>query len=61
MAFYAGLLLYCIDKEHPYYGKRVKVDAPLLEMEEGTPAVCEIATGKPIELKKEQLSIYAPH
>ena len=61
MTFYAGQLLYCIDKDHPYYGKRLKVDTSLLEMGDGTPAICDIATGKPIDLKIEQLSFYAPN
>ena len=60
MTFYAGQLLYCIDKEHPLYGKRLKVDSPLHESEDGTPAVLDIETRERVNLATHQLSVYAP-
>lgn len=60
MAYYAGQLLYCIDTEHPLYGKRIKVATPLKETEDGTPTVCDIETDKPVDLKQHQINIYEP-
>jgi len=60
MAYYAGQLLYCIDAEHPLYGKRIKVATPLVEAEDGTPMLCDIETGKTVELQKHQISVYTP-
>jgi hypothetical protein len=60
MAYYAGQLLYCIDAEHPLYGRRIKVATPLFEAEDGTPMICDIETGKTVELKQHQISVYAP-
>ena len=60
MAFYAGQLLYCIDSAHTLYGKRIKVATPLFESVDGTPKLCDIETAETIELKLDQISVYAP-
>jgi hypothetical protein len=60
MSYYAGQKLYCIDKSHPYYGKRVEVAAPYKELKDGTPVLCDPITGKIIELKEDQISQYPP-
>ncbi|MDP4231706.1 MAG: hypothetical protein Q8916_15005 [Bacteroidota bacterium] len=60
MNFYAGQKLYCIDKYSPYYGKRVEVASPYKELKDGTPVLCEPLTGKIVELKEDQLSLYPP-
>ena len=36
MNFYAGLKLYCIDKNHPYYRKGVEVASPYKELKDGS-------------------------
>ena len=60
MNFYAGQKLYCIDKNNPYYGKRVEVASPYKELKDGSPVLCEPLTGKTVELKEDQLSLYPP-
>ena len=60
MNYYAGLKLYCTDKDHPYYGKRVEVASPYKELKDGTPVLCDPITGKLVELKEDQLSMYPP-
>lgn len=60
MSYYAGQKLYCIDKKHPLYGKRIEVDTPLRENKDGSPNLCDPMTGKKIELTLEQISQYPP-
>jgi len=60
MSYYAGQILYCIDESHPLYGKQVKISTPLDESEDGTPAISDIKTGKPLHLKIQQISVYQP-
>jgi hypothetical protein len=60
MSYYAGQKLYCIDKMHPYYGKRIEVETPYKELKDGSPVVCDPVTGKKIELSLEQISTSPP-
>ena len=58
--YYAGMKLYCIDKDHPYYNKRVEVGSPYKELKDGTPILCDPITGKTVELREDQISLYPP-
>ncbi|HEY6171912.1 MAG TPA: hypothetical protein VIX80_06620 [Candidatus Kapabacteria bacterium] len=60
MSYYAGQKLYCIDKKHPSFGKRVEVDTPYKELKDGSPVVSDPVSGKKIELTSDQLSASPP-
>ena len=50
---YEDMVVYCIDKEHPLYGKRLKID---LIAEDGKPYFSEVQTGNSVEVDIEKIS-----
>jgi len=52
------MILYCIDKNHPLYGRRIRIDKAIRN-ENGTKYV-DVESNVPIDLRQDQVSLYPP-
>ena len=52
------MILYCIDKNHPLYGRRIRIDKSI-KNENGTKYV-DVESNVPIDLRSDQVSLYPP-
>lgn len=50
---------YCIDKEHPLYGKRVQIETTI-QIEDGSVLFKDAETQLPVDLKPNQVSPNPP-
>ena len=52
-----GQILYCIDENSPFYGKKVKID---LFIKNGEPLFSDYETDRPIDVRLSQLDDSPP-
>ncbi len=57
-SFYKGKKVYCIDKDSPYFGKRLVVDK---FNEKDEPVFSEALSGKQVDVKEDQVGEYPPN
>jgi hypothetical protein len=50
------MIMYCIDKSHPLYGRRIRIHKSGKEGSE--PVYVDVLSNVPVDLKPEQVSLY---